>query len=441
MIGNIKKAYYFAKKNGIKNMCYASAERVLSPYYRDYTYEPVAEHVLQQQRNSSWKEAVKFSIVVPLFRTRESYLRKMIESVLHQTYGNLELILVDAGAPLLVSDVVKQYDDSRIKYVVAESNEGISQNTNKGIQLASGDYIGLLDHDDFLTLDALYEMCKKIQESRKQQGENPLMIYSDEDKCDESGTVFYEPNFKDKLNLDLILSNNYVCHFMVVESEWLKNNLLREKYDGAQDYDLVLRCVMEQQQHNRSIDHVGKVLYHWRCHKDSTAANPQSKMYAYEAGRRAVEDFTTGMRWNAVVRHNKHLGFYSVEYLPDIFSNRSNVGIVGGKVIGKNRVSGVIQTLDGKEPYQNMPAFYAGYMNRMDLKQDVLAVDIRNMMVNPALAEIYSDIVGISYEEDISIRSRWLKHNLTNDEIIQKSKTLCELVREKGYLVLYDPDM
>mgnify|MGYP005970347791 FL=1 len=147
--------------------------------------------------------------MVPTFETREEFLRALINSVLAQTCGSWELILADASKTDRVSEVVKEYTDSRIRYHRLKENLGISGNTNEALKTATGEYVALLDHDDLLTEDALFE-CASVIEAYRKDNLELRMLYSDEDKCNSNGTSFYEVNRKPEFNLDLILSNNYI---------------------------------------------------------------------------------------------------------------------------------------------------------------------------------------------------------------------------------------
>ena len=177
-------------------------------------------------------------------------------------------------------------------------------------------------------------------EEEEKAGRVPQLLYSDEDKCDGEAETFYEPHFKEKFNLDLILSNNYICHFMVMKRELMQQLLERGEYNGAQDYDLVLRAAFALSGREEAICHIPKVLYHWRCHSLSTAENPKSKLYAYEAGRRAVQDFVNQKGWKAEVQHTEHLGFYRVEYPEGVFTVRAEVGAAGGAVVKGGKIVG-----------------------------------------------------------------------------------------------------
>ncbi len=473
---NLKKTYYYLKKNGIMDTYVAVRERLYartSPLYMaGYDYVPVSEDELEKQSNTVFDIKSKFSILVPMYETKPEFAQAMIDSVLAQTYSDWELILADASKTDVVKDLVCGFEksDSRIRYVRIAENKGISENTNEALKYASGDYTALLDHDDLLTPDALYEMASVIQNA-KRQGLEAAFVYSDEDKCDTEAKIFYEPHVKLGFNWDLLLSNNYICHFLAMKTDLIKKLGFRKEFDGAQDFDLVLRACLEKEQED-VILHVEKVLYHWRCHDLSTAANPQSKLYAYEAGKRAAESalktFMIKMHGAEAVRevrskfsensnnienirlqtkgkysnretdgfyvnnipirvvHTKHNGFYRVEYgngtAEDIFTVRKDIGIIGGPVIKKRKITSGILNADGTCPCAGLPVKFSGYMHRMAMQQDCDAVDVKNMAVRPGLC---NDI--IKENKDI--------------EISQKNKKLNQgLMREKDFLILYDPE-
>lgn len=207
---NLKKTLYYLKRNGLRDTYLAALERLRKK--EDYRYEAPAEAVLKAQKEEASRMAsLLFSILVPTYRTPENYLREMIDSVLAQTYGSFELILADASGDESVKQVVDTYEDKRIRYIRLAENKGISGNTNEALKHATGLYTGLLDHDDLLTPDALYENAMAIAEA-KSRGIRPQLLYSDEDKCDENGENYFCPHKKEEFNLDLILSNNYICH-------------------------------------------------------------------------------------------------------------------------------------------------------------------------------------------------------------------------------------
>lgn len=402
MIQNVRKTINYSRKNGYMEAFCAAWERVTAKYYSDYSYTAPSRQVLEAQENDRSLPDISFSIVVPAYETQKVYMAALIDSCIGQTYKKWELIIADGSASDIVEETVRAYEDKRIKYVRLDNNGGIADNTNRAIEYATGDYCGLLDHDDMLTPDALYETAKAIG-NRK-----PILVYSDEDKCDSEGKRFYEPHFKQDFNLDLILTNNYICHFLVVDTDTLKRLRIRKEYEGSQDFDLILRVVSslllkeresqnaeDRKQMEESILHVPKVLYHWRCHQNSTADNPQSKMYAYEAGKKALIDFASRMGWKADVRHNKHLGFYRIVYRNDVLTHRPDLAAVGGYAVKNGKIiSGI---------YRGQPVFYAGYMNRIDLYQNVEVLDVRNMAVNKAFWESYEKITGHPYESTLAV--------------------------------------
>lgn len=397
---NIRKAVNYSRKNGYGEAFCAAWERVTAKYYADYTYVPPSREVLNVQAADKSLPDIKFSILVPAYETQEVYMRALIDSCIAQSYTNWELIIADGSDADVVEKTVGTYADERIRYIRLENNSGIAGNTNSAIEHAAGDYCALLDHDDMLTADALYEMARAIGNKR------PTLVYSDEDKCDSEGQRFYEPHFKLDFNLDMILTNNYICHLLVVDTETLKKLRIRKEYDGSQDFDLILRVVSSLLLKERegaqgegvrkmeeAILHVPKVLYHWRCHQNSTADNPQSKMYAYEAGKKALIDFASRMGWKADVRHNKHLGFYRIVYRNDVLMHRPDLAAVGGYVVRRGKIASGI--------YRGQPIIYAGYMNRMDLYQNVAVLDIRNMAVGKAYYDIYEKVTGHPYESTL----------------------------------------
>ena len=347
------------------------------------------------------------SIVVPTYETKEKFLRELLDCVIRQTYPNWELVIADASKSDAVEKIVDEVKQNAaisglIKYKHLDENKGISENTNAAIDEACGDYIALLDHDDLLTLDALEKMVERLQAPDVDDVKNVISVYSDEDKCDTDGTRFYEPYFKPDFNLDLLLSNNYICHFLMVRADVMKALKLRPKYDGAQDYDLVLRLALlteniidvtdllsdaERKEKTdkagkRQILHAPSILYHWRCHEESTAINTDSKRYAYDAGREALKDYYTkkGMADQVEVTDSEHLGFYKTTYVPDIFAVRQDIAAVCGRVV-KDGI--VIASPD--HLFDGLRFYSSGYMHRADLYMDVTAYDERSLKVRPDL--------------------------------------------------------
>lgn len=404
-MSNITKTISYFRRNGFLDTWNAIRERTdhknIDPMMRlSHAYtgcDEIKEDELKKQKAYSFQKGIKFSILVPAYETSELYLKEMIDSVLKQSYSNLELVIADASESEQVKKVVLKYTDDRIKYIHLKENEGISANTNEALKYATGQYIGLLDHDDTLQQGALFEMAMALE------GDDFAFVFSDEDKMNTDGTCFYEPHFKPDFNFDLLLSNNYICHFLVMKTELMKKLKFRKERDGAQDYDLVLRAVgmligeyvdrcgneetAMQTIHamfKQKIGHIDQVLYHWRCHEDSTAANPESKRYAYEAGLNALRDFTDFLGWNVSVKHCKHLGFYEIVYKDSIWKIRKDIAAIGGNVV-KNKKVVNSPVLNGVAMFEGMNRNYSGYMHRASLRIDVESLPEENMMKRPGL--------------------------------------------------------
>ena len=334
----VEVAWEYLRKHGLRALWKKSVHR-LQGIQEDYDYnewykrEKVTEEELDRERRETFAITPKFSIVIPVYETPEKFLRKMLKSIEEQTYGEFEVCVADAtpyekydksqADGKLPREVLEEFHrrDARFKYTVLEQNLGISDNTNAAINMANGDYIVLADHDDELELNALYECAKAINEHPEVQ-----MIYSDEDKIDFEDTYYFEPHFKSDFNPDLLRSVNYICHLLVLKRDLLDaiaetdaagNKVYeRKEYDGAQDHDLILRAVEKAQEMelekthgnienlserdrkllregrftSSNIYHIQKSLYHWRSHQASTAQHPEAKLYAFDAGARAVYD-------------------------------------------------------------------------------------------------------------------------------------------------------
>lgn len=227
------------------------------------------------------------SLTAPTYNTHEPHLRQMIESVMAQTYSNWELVIVDDASPdQHVREVIDEYvrKDKRIKRKFLKTNHHIAGATNEAIALATGDYIGLFDHDDLLMPNALYEVACAIGNNRDID-----FLYTDEDKVTEDGIVHYSPHFKPSWNPDMLFSINYITHFAVMRASVLKQaGGLRGKYNGAQDWDLFLR--LAQIIPDERIHHISKLLYSWRTHPNSTAQDLEAKPYVVEAQYNALKD-------------------------------------------------------------------------------------------------------------------------------------------------------
>ena len=308
---NIQKGFRYLKHYGLKEFWIRLCERMEPeevPYGPWFEKHRPSESELEKQREKNWKETPVFSIVVPAYRTPVLFLEQMIESVRSQTYPFWELCIANASPEdEQMAEVLQRYVqmDQRIHVKNLNKNLGIAENTNEAFSMASGTFVGLLDHDDLLAPQALYRMMERLEEKEID------VFYTDEDKVTTDLAEHFQPHFKPDFNLDLLRSNNYITHFFVVRKELVRKvGGFRREYDGAQDYDFIFRCVEQAGE----ICHIPEILYHWRTHKESTSDNPVSKMYAFEAGKRAIEGNLERCGVQAVVSHTKDLGFYQVEY-------------------------------------------------------------------------------------------------------------------------------
>lgn len=310
---NIQKGVRYLRHFGLKEFFVRLSDRLEPeevPYGPWFEKHRVREEELERQRRHQFRDPVTISIAVPLYRTPEAYLRQMIDSVLAQSYPYWELCLAN-GSPQEegMLRILGEYcrADRRIRVKNLRENRGIAENTNSALSMATGEYIGLLDHDDFLEPDALYEVARAIEEKGR-----PEIIYTDEDKVTQDLKEYFQPNMKPDFNPDLLRSNNYICHFLVVAKKlYDRVGGFDRAYDGAQDYDFILRCTEQAE----GICHIPRVLYHWRTHPASTADNPLSKQYAYEAGKRAIEAHLDRQGLEGCqVELKKDFGFYRVKY-------------------------------------------------------------------------------------------------------------------------------
>lgn len=304
------------KKNGIKDTMlkiklHLGLKRLLSKTsYKKWLAEHApTEKDLDAQKNTHFDYEPLFSIIVPLYETDKRFLDELIASVKNQTYAKWELCFSDGSKDSKrLKDIIGEYskNDKRIKYIADKKGPlGIADNTNQAYEIATGEYIVLGDHDDLFTPDALFECAKALNEKKAE------VIYTDEDKIDEKSKTYFSPNFKPDFNIDLLTSNNYICHMFVAAKSLIeKVGLFRKEFDGAQDYDFVLRCVEEASY----VHHIPKVLYHWRTHKKSTAENPESKLYAFEAGMRAIVEHYKRVGLDACVTDGENYGFYKTEF-------------------------------------------------------------------------------------------------------------------------------
>ena len=269
----------------------------------------VSRQELFKQRKTKFSYAPKFSVVVPLYHTPAKFLKDLVRSMMYQSYANWELCLVNASPEdVHLTSLLENWAmrDKRIRVIRLEKNLGIAQNTNAGIEASTGEFIAFLDHDDFLEPDALFCYVDALNKDKTID-----VFYSDEDKTDEYAAHYFYPHFKSDFNIDLLHANNYMCHFLAVRKSLVDTvGGLNEKFDGAQDYDFVLRLT----ENTKKIYHCPRILYHWRCSNQSTAASQGNKMYAIHAGKAALNAHYKRIGWNARAQEGAVDGWYQTKF-------------------------------------------------------------------------------------------------------------------------------
>lgn len=269
-----------------------------------YNNEP-NENEIKKQEKFKFEYEPKISILIPMYNTNELFFKELITCLKEQTYKNFEVCLAD-GSEVENKNLKKYFsDDDRFMYQHLNGNKGISENTNAALDMATGEYIALVDHDDVLPCFALYEVIKAINN-------NPSVefIYSDEDILD-SNYERKNPYFKPDFSPYTLRSCNYICHLSVIKKTLInKIGRFRSKFDGAQDYDMILRAT----ENAKLIVHIPKILYHWRAHNNSTSQNTDSKSYAFVAGKKAIEEQLKRLDIKGSVESLETPGTYKVNY-------------------------------------------------------------------------------------------------------------------------------
>lgn len=273
---------------------------------RYYLYE---EH-LRAQKNAWFPYEPKISLIVPVYEPDLNFFKQMTASVIAQSYENWEMcVACGTKGNIALSQLLRKYkaEEPRFHFRMLDANEGIAGNTNRALEMATGDVIAFADQDDLLTKDAFYEIVRAMNEAPDAD-----MVYSDEDKITPDSKVCYAPHFKTDFNPDMLYTNNYMSHLSAVKRSLAEQaGGLRSEMDGAQDYDFLLRCTEAASR----VVHIPKVLYHWRSHPGSTAAGGRNKEYCQAAGMRAVEAHLKRCRIDAAVSADEHeQGYYCLNY-------------------------------------------------------------------------------------------------------------------------------
>lgn len=337
------------------------------------------ENRAKQEREAVFPDKVKISILVPLYNTPMNFLEEMIGSVTWQTYQNWELCLADGSddAHKEVGEYCKKLakDDSRIKYQKLAKNDGISGNTNECLKLATGDYIGLFDHDDILHPSVLYEYVKVINE------QNADYIYCDETtfkdgSVDKMITLHFKPDYA----VDNLRANNYICHFSCFKKELLDGmELFRKQFDGSQDHDMILRLTDKA----KNVVHVPKLLYYWRSHAGSVASDISAKTYAIEAARGAVADHLRSHGY-------EHFKITSTRAFETIFK-------ISYEIIGNPKVSIVIAN---KDHVSDLRRCISSILEKSTYDNYEIVV-VENNSETTEIFEYYNELTGDKFDKSM----------------------------------------
>lgn len=383
---HIKNGFRILKKKGFSGVI----DRIVhgssnwAEYDEWFNATKVTEEELERQRNTKFEFAPMISIIVATFNTKEEYLKEMIDSVRNQSYSNWQLCIGDGSTNDSVEKYVKEHygDDSRIVFKKLEKNYGISGNMNGALELVTGDYVGLFDHDDLLTPDCLYEFIASMQKVHHD------CVYSDEDKLNDKTKKFEDPHFKPDFSIDLLCSHNYITHFFVVNMDIVRKvSGMRSEYDGSQDHDFIFRCVEQA----NSVHHVPKILYHWRMHPLSTAMDPESKMYCYTSGKKAIESHFKRVGIDATVEMLPRplYGMYHCKYT---VKDHPLVSILIPNYNHKDLLKGCIESLMNVNTYSNMEIVI---VENNSTEQEIFDY-------YKELEETYSNVKVIYYEGDFN---------------------------------------
>lgn len=452
----IKKIVDYGRDKGIKALTLKIKERVQYKRETDrYIREnPIDTEKLKLQRIEKFSKRVKISICVPVYNTEKKMLEDMLKSVLNQTYKDWELCIADGSTSNYgyIESIIRGINDSRIKYEKLKINMGISENSNAACVLATGEYIALLDHDDVLSPDALYEVRLAIDKGAD-------YIYSDEASFVKNINKPEIIHFKPEYSIFNLRGNNFICHLSVFKKSLFEQaGGFRKGFDGSQDHDLILRLCESAQ----NIYHIPKVLYYWRKHRNSVADDISAKPYCITAGIKAVKSHLNRMKISgSVTTAVDNAPYYRVKYnclvKPAIINNienikgvtneyiivakpdlkfqagavneicqilqLENVGMVGGMVIKNGKIQyATLSEKNGKiySEYEGIPEISDGYMKRLKYAQGAEYLPCQFFGIRKSVLE------NMMYFED----------NLWEDD---KVIDMCRRMRKYGYEIVFNP--
>jgi len=367
---NINRAMEFIKDNGFKAFVLKAISKLKGErlQYKTWIENHVATKAeLELQKNYEFEYRPLISILIPTYKTPKHLLVETIDSVLNQSYSNWELCIADGNSEeSYINEMLDEYarNDKRIKVKYLDENKGIAGNTQECYYMATGDYIGLFDHDDLLEPNALFEVVKAVNEDRTID-----FIYTDEDKINEKSDYRFDPHFKQDFAIDTFRSYNYICHFSVFRKDLMaKINGFRDGFNGSQDYDIILRATEVAE----NVHHIPKILYSWRVHSGSTAGNPKNKMYCYDSAKKALDEELKRKGIKGKAKDGKYIGTYEIDY----------------EIIGNPKVSILIPT---KDHIDDLDRTIKSVLNKTDYKNYEIIV-IENNSEQKETFEYYEKI-------------------------------------------------
>ena len=363
---------------------------------------------LEEQRTTKFDYMPKISIIVPVYNTPEKFFEELVNCMKKQTYSNWELCLADGSPTPLEFRDKYMAGDERIKYKTISENKGISGNTNEALSLATGDYIGLLDHDDYLPEYSLFEVVKTINENRDVE-----FIYTDEDKFEEVGKDHYGVFFKPDFSPYTLNSANYICHFSIFKKELMdKLGGFKSEYDGSQDFDIVSRATALTDK----IVHIPNVLYNWRVHQNSTASGGDNvKPYAYEIAKSVIRDHLKRRNISAEVVDGDILGSYRVVYKPNgnplvslIFDTNNCTQEEFDKLVeiieslNYKNVEYIIVS-DSKYNFGKEAIYVDSYQKAIEVSKGEYFFIIDEKLFKIENKNIFEDLIGICQNSDVAV--------------------------------------
>lgn len=353
-----------------------------------------AQLVAMRRESTGWSHRPKISIITPICNPSQNDLTECIQSVLDQTYDNWELCLVDGGADAPhVGEIINRFAgrEPRIKHHRLPKNLGMAGNSNKALQLATGDFVAFLDHDDMLAPFALHEVVRALDKDPTLD-----LLYSDEDKVSPSNGRRHEPFFKPDWSPDTFLSYNYLCHFAVIRRTLIDRvGGLWEGYDGSQDYDLILRIT----ELTSKIKRIPKVLYHWRAAPTSVASGTTIEPYAVSAAKKALMEHLEHRGLAAEVLDGYGLGAYRIRYRVRP-SEKITIAIPIGRRV--DQLQRCILSILTKTDYRHFNLVLVGNQAADERTQDVLGV----LQLDPRTRVIrFEQAVGVSACDNYAVKT------------------------------------